>query len=433
MQNNWSFAEKTAETLIDDFVLKCIKEGYNKDEVVEGIREFYRQSPEVGRNIFDRAVLNYMGIRDKINMKKAFNLKKVELKSLAEKMMPGQKPYTKEELKNLYKMVGDAAKGDPGEKEEEAVLKERDRMLKEKKAFIDAVKTVEASIKNKMIKEFSESVKKDIIREKIGKNGKWIKTAQGQAIEVDGKWYNENMEEIPNPNTPKSIEFNIRGESVVLKEGERYKNYFGNYLLKSIDNTDPQNAKVTVEYLDGQFINETKIYPAKSQAEAIFSEKNRVRMEEEERAGIDIITFNSSDEFFTLGYLAKNSRIIVEVPKDPKILSGFETKYKELTGEDAAQHLQDASYYIAPKQENRWLARGRLIFPIKESVMSRLSFPSNVNINNKGGRIEINNNNYIYNLFRQGFRMGRNEGNYGSISSGLSGSYKDAFDQGFNA
>jgi hypothetical protein len=159
------FEDPSAETRIDDFVLKCIKEGYNEDEVVEGIREFYRQSPEVGRSIFDRAVLNYMGIKDKINMKKAFNLKNIELKSLAEKMMPGQKPYTKEELKKLHKMVGDAAKGDPGEKEEEKVLKERDRMLKEKKAFIDAVKTVEASIKDKMIKEFSESVKKDLKNE----------------------------------------------------------------------------------------------------------------------------------------------------------------------------------------------------------------------------------------------------------------------------
>jgi len=33
-------------------------------------------------------------------------------------MMPGQTPYTKEETKQLHNMVGDAAKGDMGEKNE---------------------------------------------------------------------------------------------------------------------------------------------------------------------------------------------------------------------------------------------------------------------------------------------------------------------------
>jgi hypothetical protein len=56
-------------------------------------------------------------------------------------------------------MVGDAAKGDPGEKDEEEVLKERDK--KEKRAFIDAVKTVEASIKSKMIKTLQLSIRQE--------------------------------------------------------------------------------------------------------------------------------------------------------------------------------------------------------------------------------------------------------------------------------
>lgn len=34
------------------------------------------------------------------------------------RMMPGQKPYTKEELDRLYHLVGEAADEDPGEQDE---------------------------------------------------------------------------------------------------------------------------------------------------------------------------------------------------------------------------------------------------------------------------------------------------------------------------
>jgi len=260
-------------------------------------------------------------------------------------------------------------------------------------------------------------------------------TAQNNIVEIDGKYYDENLNEVPKPASvpaPKSIEFTIHGNTIILKENEQYRNYFGNYVINSIDNvSDPQSSKITVKYLDGQFKNETKTYPASSQAEAIYSERNRVRIEEEERAGINIIEFASSNEFFTLGYLAKNSRIIVETPRD--MASKFETKYRELTGDDARMHIQDNSYYIAPNSENRWHIRCRMIFDLKPAVLSMLSFPSAVNINNKNGRAEINNNNYVYNLFRSGFKLGRNSNNYNSIASGLSEQYRAAFDQGFNA
>jgi len=47
------------------------------------------------------------------------------------KMMPGQEPYTEEELKQLHKMVSDAAEGDPGETEEAEVLWKRDKKKKQ--------------------------------------------------------------------------------------------------------------------------------------------------------------------------------------------------------------------------------------------------------------------------------------------------------------
>jgi hypothetical protein len=40
----------------------------------------------------------------------------------APKMLPGQDPYTPEELEALYRLVGEAAEEDPGELDEDAYL-----------------------------------------------------------------------------------------------------------------------------------------------------------------------------------------------------------------------------------------------------------------------------------------------------------------------
>jgi len=42
------------------------------------------------------------------------------------RMMPGQTPYTNQELAKLYTLVSDAADGDPGEQDEAQVPRERE-------------------------------------------------------------------------------------------------------------------------------------------------------------------------------------------------------------------------------------------------------------------------------------------------------------------
>lgn len=44
---------------------------------------------------------------------------------LKPRMMPGQEPYTDEELSALYRLVADAADGDPGEENEPRRAKDR--------------------------------------------------------------------------------------------------------------------------------------------------------------------------------------------------------------------------------------------------------------------------------------------------------------------
>jgi len=49
-----SLAEPQAQTDLDDFALKALNAGYNKDEIVDGITRYFRQSREVASNIVDK-------------------------------------------------------------------------------------------------------------------------------------------------------------------------------------------------------------------------------------------------------------------------------------------------------------------------------------------------------------------------------------------
>lgn len=71
-----SLMDPSSSTLSEDFVIKCLREGYERDEIIKGISEFYRQSFEVAEEIFERAVLGFIGIKDKISAGNVFNLKR---------------------------------------------------------------------------------------------------------------------------------------------------------------------------------------------------------------------------------------------------------------------------------------------------------------------------------------------------------------------
>lgn len=53
-QTRWLNYSPEAETSLEDFAIKAIRAGYDKEDIVEGIREHYNQAPEVGENIYDR-------------------------------------------------------------------------------------------------------------------------------------------------------------------------------------------------------------------------------------------------------------------------------------------------------------------------------------------------------------------------------------------
>lgn len=57
------FQEEVSSDMLEDFVIKCLRAGYNKDEIIEGIGKFFRQCEEVAQNIFTRAVVKMKGIK----------------------------------------------------------------------------------------------------------------------------------------------------------------------------------------------------------------------------------------------------------------------------------------------------------------------------------------------------------------------------------
>lgn len=263
---------------------------------------------------------------------------------------------------------------------------------------------------------------------KIGLIAGWIKIAkEGDIEQIGDKWYKEtngDIVEIENPNKAKSMKLTIKGEDIVFTEGEKYKNYFGEYIIRSINNDNT----ITVEYTEGNLKGATKTYPAKSQAETIINEKQRQQINNANNPQNYRLSLSSDKEFFTLGYLAKHGKVIAEVPEDKAL--EFEKIYNQITGDNASK-----KYLIVPKKENRWFIKLRLKFnlPDNPQLVSQLSFPNDVNVINKQGVIEINNNGYIYGLFRSGFKLGNNSNNYSNMSSGLSGNSKTAFDSGFNS
>ena len=55
-QSKW-LDESIGDTSLENFVIKCFKAGYEKDEIIEGLGEFFRQAPEPANNIFNRAIM----------------------------------------------------------------------------------------------------------------------------------------------------------------------------------------------------------------------------------------------------------------------------------------------------------------------------------------------------------------------------------------
>lgn len=82
--------------------------------------------------------------------------------------------------------------------------------------------------------------------------------------------------------------------------------------------------------------------------------------------------------------------------------------------------------------DDRWSYTLRMKIPNPDpEIGNKLKLPDN-NIVRKSG-IEINDCSYVWNLFRNGFRPGRNEDRAEIISTSIPADAKDIFMAGFNS
>ena len=91
---------------------------------------------------------------------------------------------------------------------------------------------------------------------------------------------------------------------------------------------------------------------------------------------------------------------------------------------------------IKIENEKTWGHELRIALPRPSvEVLNRMAFPENMNFNKfieRGDFLEINNNTYVWNLFKMGFTLGSNERNIEKIAAHIPEDVREYFYQGVN-
>jgi len=113
------------------------------------------------------------------------------------------------------------------------------------------------------------------------------------------------------------------------------------------------------------------------------------------------------DYFWTLGFLASRARIEAIVP--PRSQRGFEDQYQELKGYRPTPGRD--MYYLHDPGIDKWGTELRVSFVATDDELKRLDFgPDVVEVPGPGPNDwRINNNKFVWDLFRLGFRLGADQ------------------------
>lgn len=200
-----------------------------------------------------------------------------------------------------------------------------------------------------------------------------------------------------------------------------FSNSFGNYKVVAVD-----GGKMTVEYLTGEKAGQQQNLDTAGQAKVI---RNRHARELQEMKMRDI-NLNGRNEAFTLGYLAQNAYCFVRVKESSR--QWFEATYRKLTGADAPTPNVDGHYYSVISDDvdgqGNYFNIG---FPTPpDCIKNTLSFgdESAIHWDSLGSSSVYNSMNYVLNLFRLGFRIGKN---HEVDTTRVKVEDKDSFDKGF--
>lgn len=213
---------------------------------------------------------------------------------------------------------------------------------------------------------------------------------------------------------PEAGTYTAYGET--FKEGGSSYNFNGEYIIEKIF----PDGKMTVLYTSGKKKGERQNLNCKTQAESHKNEKARQKNEKTFKA----LNLKGANESFTLGYLSQKGEIIVLAGPDEK--ERFEKAYAEITKDNAMSHLGHG-YLLRKSKGGSYL---RVVFPaLPPEILNSMSFygASQLPTEYSTG-MQLNSHNYVMNLFRSGFLIGKNNHRTEEIRKHIDD--QEAFDKG---
>jgi len=244
-----------------------------------------------------------------------------------------------------------------------------------------------------------------------------------EIIEIDGKKYHEidgQLVEIP-LHPPKTITFYQFDPPVSFTEGQIYSDFLGHYKLNKISEDDKY---FDIVYIDGDKMGQKRQYESLSRAIIIHREQKR----QDQINRMKTLGFSGNKEYFTLGYLAAKGIIIAQVPYSQA--KWFEDMYHRLTGDNAQTYLNINALYRIEKDESKYSLELRIKFPEPEDQYLSQMQLKYININKTAHGLEINNNDFIKNLFKMGFKIGNNTNNLANIRNHIPENMLNDFNAG---
>lgn len=219
---------------------------------------------------------------------------------------------------------------------------------------------------------------------------------------------------LPVKSGPEAGTFTAYGET--FKEGGSSYNFNGEYVIEKIY----PDGKMTVLYTSGTKKGERQDLNCKTQAESHKNEKKRKIDEKTFKA----LNLKGANESFTLGYLSQKGEIIVLTGSEDR--ERFERTYEEITKDKAMNHLNHG-YLLRKSEGGSYL---RVVFPsLPSEILNTMSFygASQLPTEYTSG-MQLNSHNYVMNLFRNGFLIGKNNHRTEEIRKHVDD--QDAFDKG---
>jgi hypothetical protein len=219
-----------------------------------------------------------------------------------------------------------------------------------------------------------------------------------EAILVDGKWYDEDLNEISNPHAR-----SVTLQGITFTEGQEYENFWGFYKVLEISG-DSRRMRVQYTSVKQSRVHpgDEREYPTAAQAETISNERRRVSTELKVAGAVEFTGEKGTD---TLLFIKEHGSIDVTVP--PHRQQTFSAKYRNVTGHGPEDYFGAGFHHT--DCEGWWAETMRVYLPVTEEL-SKLDLPDE-GIRVEGSMVIVSNNKFVWGLFHRGFHIGANKDN----------------------